>query len=661
MLRTLLGFPGRLVAINPRETSILGRPCYPSLQEVDEAIDLAVLTIPASAVPGLLRDAIQAGVRAALICSGGFAEAGPEGEALQSQLAAIRDDGITLLGPNTSGFVNPSANLTASFVPATTRLRPGPLGIVAQSGGIHHALAFLAHDEGVGISIGVGLGNAVDVGFAEALEYLGDHPQTEVIALHVEGLRNGREVARSVAAVADRKPLVALVAGRADVTELARSHTGALAGDWNLTRSALAQSGAVVVDDLTELIDAAAALTSTRLPPRDEPGVAVVTGQAGPGLVISETLLAAGARIPELSDETTARLGSLLPPGTFQRNPVDTGRPGPSFGDVVSAAAGDPSIDLTVVYALSEPDALDPLAALAPAAERGPVVFAAGGADDDVSELRAGLHKLGIPLFRSPDRAARGAMALVRDSRLRALGLTRSAEPLPVATHDLGGPLDEHAAKELLERHGLRCPERRVCETRAEALQAFRTWGPPVVAKLCDAGVSHKSEVGGVHTGIPDEAALVAALDVIDSIPPTYSERRYLLERQAGPGVELIVGGRRDESFGPVVLLGVGGLAAEAVRDVAVRLAPLTVAEAASMIRELRAQPLLHGFRGLPPVDLEELSRIIRIVGDLVHAHEDLLELDLNPLRATSDGLLVLDAMAITEGSGVHRPPDRPT
>jgi acetyltransferase len=355
LVGSLAGFGGPVFAVNPRGEPVGGRPGYERIGEVPEAVDLALLAVPVPAVLGALAECAEARVGAAVVHSGGWAEAGGEGTELQAALTAFgRETGLRILGPNTSGFFDPGTGLCASFVRTAAELPAGGLAIVAQSGGVNHALAFQAAGESIGIRLGVGLGNAVDVGFAEVLRHLAGDDSVEVVALAVEGVSDGRRLVDAVEEVAARVPVVALKTGRTDVDAFSRSHTGALTGSWRVTRAALAQAGAVVVDDLTALVDAAQALRLVRLPASAEPGVGVVTGQAGPGLLLADELAYRGTALPELPAATLARLSELLPPITFQRNPIDTGRPTETFGAVLDAVGAADGIDLLAVYLLDE-------------------------------------------------------------------------------------------------------------------------------------------------------------------------------------------------------------------------------------------------------------------------------------------------------------------
>jgi acetate---CoA ligase (ADP-forming) len=390
LARSLRGFAtgSRSVAlVNDRDDSM-----YPSVAAAaaDEPVDLAIVCVPAPACPGVLAGAAASGVRAAVICGGGFAEAGPAGARLQRELAAIvADTGIRLLGPNTSGFIVPGAGLTASFVAGAAAVPAGRVAVVAASGGVNHALAFGLAAAGYGVSLAVGLGNAVDVTAADLLGYLADDPGTGAVALHVESVADGRRLVGAVRLAAGRVPVAALVVGRHNVGDFASSHTGALATSWRTARAALAQAGAVLVADERELADAAGALSVARARPCPEPGAGVVTAQAGPGLLVLDDLRGRGVSVPELTPGTQRALARLLPPLTFQRNPVDTGRPGPEFGGVLSAVAADPGVDLVAGYALHEPEAVDLAAAVRDVAGAGvPVVFGVGGIGEEAAVTR---------------------------------------------------------------------------------------------------------------------------------------------------------------------------------------------------------------------------------------------------------------------------------
>ena len=668
MLRSLQAFTGPVTGINPRDPDpAAGR--FSSVAAAAEAtgapLDLAVLCVPASASARALTEAARGGARAALVCSGGYAEAGIAGAAFQRDLAAAATEaGVALLGPNTSGFLVPARRLHASFVPGAASVPAGPVAVVAASGGVNHALAYLLAEAGLGVSLAVGLGNAVDVSTPDVLRYLADDEPTRAVALHVESVPDGPALVSAVRYLTARKPVAVLVVGRSDVADFAQSHTGALATTWRVTRAALRQAGAVLVDDELELADAVAALSALRLPPAALPTVGVVSAQAGPALLHVDGLRARGILVPELTAATQQRLASLLPPLTYQANPVDTGRPGPAFAEVLGAVAADPGIGLVSVYALTEPDALDLPGAVAQlnasSPDGGPraLVAAIGGPPGEVTAQRAALRDLGVPVLASPRALTTAVTALLHDAVAQgrahpAVGLT----PLPAGLQaDLtAGPLDEDQAKSVLGALGIATPPRRVCTTRRQAHAALAELPGPVAVKLLDAAITHKSDAGGVFLGVRDSAELDRALDGLEAA----GHDRFLVESMAPPGVDLLAGASRDPVFGPVVALGLGGVVAEALADVAVALAPLTASEAAELPAELAGRALLDGFRGGPVADRAALGDVLARLGGLLASCPDVVDIEINPLRVTGEGLIALDAVLRTRKEAADGVTDR--
>ncbi len=649
LVDALRDYPGEVFPINPKVAEVAGRRTYASLAEVPHAPDLVLMAVPAAATPDVARQAAQVGAGAALIVSGGFAEAGGAGAALQAQLASIcSDSGLRLLGPNTSGYARPATRCFASFVPAVRGFRPGTLGIVAQSGGVNLSLAFLAQRRNMGLRLAVGLGNAVDVDAADVVEYLADDDGTHVIVLHLEGVPNGRRLYDVIAATTPRKPVIVLPVGRAQVAEFAQSHTGNLMGAHAITAAAMRQAGAIVVDSTEDAIDCAAAFSAGRIEPKPKPGVAVLTGQAGPGLIILDALRSRGVDVPQLGDETVGRIAKLLPPMTYLRNPIDTGRPSPVFADVMMEVARDPGIDAVLTFALDEPAALDPIAVFSRTRDqvKQPLLFATLGEASSIETVRDALAARKIPTFFSPERAATAAWALAEDAKAR-WRCSLTAPATSIEAGERASARDELAAKQLLRQYGIESPKNVACRTHDEALRAFETLRKPIVVKVLDPQIAHKTEVNGVHLDVSDVERLRRALEAIDSIPGDRQERGYLLEEMAPPGVDLIIGAKRDVSFGPTILVGLGGTAAEALNDVSIRLAPISRLDAQEMLDELRGRELLDGWRGAPPVDRDAVVDALLAVSALISTQPELTELDINPLRANPEGTLALDALMI--------------
>jgi acetate---CoA ligase (ADP-forming) len=472
------------------------------------------------------------------------------------------------------------------------------------------------------------------------LRHLTTDPELGAVALHVESVSDGRALVTAVEELSDRVPVVALVVGRSDVGDLARSHTGALATSWRTTRAALRQAGAVLVDDERDLVDAVRTLSRHRLPPSPAPGIGIVTGQAGPGLLLTDGLRSAGVDVPPLADRTVDALGRLLPPLTYQRNPVDTGRPDPrTLPRVLHAVAEDDAVDAVGLYALLEPDAYDLPAALHPAPDL-PLVVVTGGPPDAVAATLATLAAAGVQGYDTPSAGGAALRALADDARA---AWHRDDEPVPLPP--TAGPtrsLDEDEAKTLLARHGLPAMPRRACADRTSAHRALTELGGPVAVKILDSGVLHKTEVGGVHLGVRTPEELDAALDAL----ARSGARRVLVEAMAPAGPELLLGARRDPVFGAVVVLGLGGTTAEALADVSVRLAPVSRRQAAGMLDDLAGRAVVEGFRGAAAVDREALVGAVVAVAGLLAADPLLTDVEVNPLRVLPDGgVAALDAV----------------
>ena len=414
-------FDGPVYPVNPSgEGRVFDREFVESVTDVDEPVDLALLAVPAPVVPDVVEECGQAGVGGAVIYAGGFAEAGGEGAELQTAATeAAAEHDLALLGPNTSGFVIPETSLYASFAGGVEEFQPGNVAIVAQSGGVAHALAFQALREGRGISAMVGLGNRANVGFEETIEYFDGDDATDAIVLHVEGTDTGRALLETCRDAST--PVAAYKVGRADVGAFAESHTGALTGDHDLYTAGFAQYGVSTVDSITGLLDAGVSLAASPEPRGSNVGV--VTAQAGPGIIIADRLKQAGVDLPPLTDDTQDQIGDVLPGITFAENPVDTGRPMPEFGEVVEAVAGDPNVDVVLVYELFE-EALgfpvDTLSGLADRVDK-PVLFATEGEPTAMADDLSTLREADVPVFTTPERGAEAAALLAqRGARLSA-------------------------------------------------------------------------------------------------------------------------------------------------------------------------------------------------------------------------------------------------
>lgn len=421
MIKSLADFPGPVVGINPRG----GEGLYTSVAEAVAAegpMDLAISCIPAGATAPALREASEAGVGAALVCSGGFSEAGGPGDGFEEELLRVLEDtGLRLLGPNTSGFFLPGEDLLACFVPSVKELESGNISVVSSSGGVNLATCYNLHRSGRGIRLGLGIGGAINLTATEVVEYLTEDEQTEVIALHIEKVEDGPRLVNAIREATTRKPVVALVIGRTDIKEFARRHTGSLDTSWQLTRSILEQAGAVVVDSEQELADAAIALSARRIAPKADPKVAFVTGQAGPGMIIADRLQTDGIPLPHLAQGSFEKISSMLPPMTHMKNPVDTGRPAPGLREVIAAVGEDDNIDAIGAFAIVEETLNLTTEFIESGVQHVPVLAAVDGTVDIVGAAAAKSVEQNVPLVLGPTALAVGLRALAEDARAQFL------------------------------------------------------------------------------------------------------------------------------------------------------------------------------------------------------------------------------------------------
>jgi acetyltransferase len=415
-MRSATRFDGPVYPVNPNaEGEIFDEPFLPSVGAIDGLVDLALVAVPPAAVPDVLDDCGAAGMGAAIVYAGGFAETDDEGQALQAELAQVaREHDLAVLGPNTSGYAIPRRDLFLSFAPPMADVGPGNIAVIAQSGGVAHTAAFQGALEGLGFSGVVGLGNRAVTGFAPVVEYFDADPQTDAILLHVEGARDARGLLETCRAA--ETPIAAYHVGEADVDSFAASHTGALTGDHAVYNAGFRQYGIQPVGSTAALLDAGQALA--RAPTPEGPNVGVVTAQAGPGLIIADRLRSADIPVPALERDTMERLSELLPGITYIENPIDTARPVGTFSDVIETVAADPNIDVLVVNQLYEPPLDFPVATLSELGETQPVIFASSGPSDAFESTLQEFRAAGVPAFRSPERGADAAKLLIEQARL---------------------------------------------------------------------------------------------------------------------------------------------------------------------------------------------------------------------------------------------------
>jgi len=674
------GFKGRIDAVNPKYSSVQGRPCVASLRELAQAPDLAIVVTPARTVPQLVADAGARGVPNMLVLSAGFAEIGPEGRKLQDEmLRAARRHGVRLIGPNCLGLLRPSIGLNASL--ARTSARPGSVALVSQSGAVAAALLDYAWAAGFGFSAVVTTGDGSDVEFAELLDFLAMDPETRSIALYVEGVHSPRLFLSAVRAAARVKPVIVLKAGRYTIGfKAALSHTGAMAGNDRVWDSALRRSGAIRIREYDQLFVASETLANGRMP--NGPRLAILTNGGGPGVLAADAVADKGAVLAGLSDAGRAALDALLPPIWSHGNPVDViGDADPArLARAFEIVASDPDNDAVLVLfcptvRAGAQDAARAL--LGPlAATRKPVVLAWLGGED-AAKGRAVFKEAGLASLTSPEHGVEAFTFLaqhVRNRDLR-LQLPPPVDPAPAGSRALDiaaarqivdavrqsgrNVLGEDEAKSMLAACGVEVAQGQLATGAAQARELAEQIGFPVVLKVRAEGVTHKSEVGGVLLSLKtaDEVALGFELirERVEKRAPQARFTGVMVQKMISRphGRELIVGIARDPSFGPVLTFGMGGIAVEVVSDSALALPPLNRVLACDLIDRTRVSRMLSRFRGMPAVDMDRLIDALIRVSELACELPCLRELDINPLLADEQGVIALDARVVVDDRAI--------
>jgi acetyltransferase len=645
------GFAGEVLPVHPSGETILGLASVQRIEELPADLDLALVSLPAGSVLPAVRALGARRCRFCIVLASGFGEAGAEGRSLEAELRAIaRASGMRIVGPNCMGVVNVPGRVNASYFWEVPR-QPGGISFVSQSGAYGGLFFHEVRARGLGVAKFLSIGNQADLGFAECLAWLADDPETRVVGLFVEGLHDGPAFVAAAGRLAAAKPVVALKGGRLEAgRRAAGSHTGSLAGAWETYRAAFAAAGVVAVDGTEELFDALVALDAhaARLPRART--LAIVTISGGPSVVAADAAEAVGLHVPALPEARRAALRAHLPAFGADGNPVDmTPQMAPErFGAAVPVVLEAPEVAgaVAIDVGLDRPELGEALVAAQTMTGK-PVVACTVDTPELDRRLRAG----GIPILPGPERAVRAYRALVRCAELRgrprppAAGAgRRRASDLRGRVAAAAGPLPHADARALLEAYGLRFARDAVVRGLDEALSAAREIGYPLAVKTARSDVRHRTEAGGVVLGVRDEGALRAALGRLEA---RFGPGPVLVQEEVPPGLELFVGGRRDATFGPVVVVGLGGVLAELLREVSLALAPLGLDEARALVAEGRRGALLRGFRGAPPVDEGALAAAVVAVGDLLGAYPEVVELDVNPLIASGGGLVAVDALII--------------
>ena len=673
------GFTGAVHPVNSRATSVEGIPAHPSVRDIPGDVDLAVVAVPAAAVVETARGCAEKGVRALVVLSAGFAESGPDGAARQRELVTVcRQAGMRLVGPNCLGVANtaPDVRLHATFAPSAP-VRGG-VGFLSQSGALGIAIIDHSRALGVGLSSFVSNGNKADISGNDLLQFWEQDDATDLAVLYIESFGNPRKFSRVAQRVGRRKPIVAVKSGRSAAgARAAGSHTGALVSASDATVDALfRQAGVVRTDTLGELFDVAK-LLETGPAPRG-PRVGIVSNAGGLGILCADACEAAGLAVPDLPGTVQDGLRSFLPSTAATANPVDmiATATAPDYRRAVEAVGSSGAVDAVIAIFIPplvtrSRDVADALAAAASAIGSGvPVLAVLTSKEEPTAVFAEGAAR--VPAYAYPEDAARalGKAARYGEWRDRRRGTVpafpeaKRDEATAVLARALAdGPRWLNAAEvaTLLAAWGFDAPPSRVVpagEGNAGLAAAAAEIGGEVALKAVAPGLLHKTDAGGVTLGLHEpEAIAEAAAGMRRSLEAAgHSPEAFLVQAMAAPGVEMLVGMVHDPVFGPVVACGGGGIYAELIGDVAVRLTPVTDLDAAEMIRSLRTYPLLEGYRGATPVDVASLEDVVLRLAALVEQHPEVAEVDLNPVLAGPTGAVVVDARVRID----EPPPPRP-
>lgn len=664
------GYQGRLYPVNPKQKEIAGLRCYPDVQAIPGTVDLAIVAVPAGLVIESMRQLVAKRVPAAVIFSSGFAEMGEEGAQAQRELVTIaRAGGVRFCGPNAVGILNAFDAVTASFSEYLEGpVAAGPIGFVSQSGAFGTAIAVLARERGLGLGYYVNTGNEADIDAADAFGFILEDPRIRVVAGYLEGVRDGRKLlAVAERAMALGKPMILTKVGRSDAgARAAASHTGALAGADAVLDGVLRQKGVIRADDEEQMIDFVEMFVHCRLP--QGPNLGIVSQSGGAGVLACDRAEALGLRVPLLDGGTQASLRQILPPYAAVANPVDL--TGLSLAEperirrTMKQVLADPAVDIGLLWVRLMDKYVDLMVDIVTD------ISATSAKTFVVSWLappRAALTTLrerGICVARGAAQAVSAIAGLVRYGRARERWLAdapaRDAAALQLPCPRLPpecGAMSSVAAAAVLGSAGVPLVPFELAGDVEAAAAAARRLGYPVALKIESRDIAHKTEAGGVLLDVADETALRAGFaQIVDSARTRHAAARIdgvMVQKMVAGGVEMVIGVRQDSAFGPVVMVGFGGVLVEVVKDVAFAAAPLTIAQADAMLSGLKAAQTLQGVRGRLPVDRAALCALLVNVSRLAAvAGPRLGELDLNPVLAGADGSVAVDWLMILKGEG---------
>jgi len=649
------GFGGRVYPVNPNADEILGLPCYPSLDAIQDEIDLAVIVIPARLVLDALEACARRGVGSVIVISAGFRETGHEGLKAERRMAEIaRRHRMRILGPNCLGVIDTLAPMNASFAAAMPRR--GKIAFMSQSGALCTSVLDIALAQDVGFSHFVSLGNKADLNEIDFLQAWADDSEAAVVMAYLEGIADGARFVEVARRLTKRKPVIAIKSGSTSAGSRAvSSHTGTLAGSERAYEAAFKQAGVIRADSVGELFDLAVALARQPLPRNDR--VAIITNAGGPGIMATDAIERAGLSLASLTQETMDALRRALPAAASVLNPVDV--LGDALADryrtALQLVSADPNVGALLVILTPQfmTQIEETARAVAQVADQSDIPVL--GCFMGQASIEAGVRILtqhNVPNYVVPERAVAAIRAMVEQRRWQECPLPRFetfevdrervADIFEQVRADGRLQIGDAEARAILEAYRIPIPASKLCKTADEAVAFAEDIGYPVVMKIASPDILHKTDIGGVRLNIEGPDDVRDSFDLL-----TFRALRYmpeaeiwgcLVQQQVRGGKEVIAGMNRDPQFGPLVMFGLGGIYVEVLKDVAFRLAPFSRREAEEMMREIRAFNLLRGVRGQPPSDLPAVTDTLLKLSQLVTDFPEIVEMDINPLMVFEEG-----------------------
>ncbi len=680
-IRTLLDekYEGRIYPVNPKEKSVLGIKCYKKVSDIKGGVDVALVATPAASLPAVLEDCGKIGVKGAVVLAGGFGETGQDGRQLESEMVAVaRKHNIRLIGPNTSGMLNLHDRLNLVGLKDTPR---GDIALLTQSGNMALTLITEAKIKSrKGFSYYVGVGNEADIKFHEYLEFFRQDPKTKAILMYVEGLHNGREFVQQAQKTALEKPIILLKSGRSSTgKKSAGSHTGALAGISEVANGAFKRAGIIVIENSDELFPVAETLSS--LPPIKNNKVAILADGGGHATIAADLLTDLGIELPELGQKTQANLRKILPAAASVPNPVDvaggTDTDPSIFADCADIILKDPGVGGLLIVglfggygirfaeslSLMEEDAAHRMGKMVKKRHK-PIVLHSLYNHEKPHALEL-LRYYNIPVNDSLDISVKCISVLAEyGNHLNSyhpkhtfeMNWGANARPegnqiIAAARKDGRRALLEHEAKQLLAAHGASVTDDRLVQSADEAVEFARSLDKDVVLKIVSPDILHKSDAGGVRIKLKTDKEIRSAFKEISKNARQYNQkadiRGMLVSPMADGNVEVIIGTKYDDQFGPVIMYGLGGIMVEILKDVSFRVLPITRSAAQKMIEQTKSFPILNGARGNPKLDQKAIRRLLMLCSEIVEAYPEIEEMDLNPVIVHEKGLSIVDARVI--------------